>query len=146
MDFEKKECPIVGVDGFIEKGKEFDIEINMPEDNRGVIYGIIRDCFSEPVDDAVVALVEVSHEHGKKERMPVSHTFTDDHGEFLFGPLCPDKSYEILFWANKVKHVKICANPVRKGKCLKGVKLDCPKDFKPECGREEEDNCPELFG
>ena len=142
MNFEKKDCPIVGVDGFIEKGKQFDVEINLPEDNRGVIYGIIKDCFKEPVEDAVVKLVEVSHECGKEERKPVSHTFTDEFGEFLFGPLCPDKTYEILFWVNKVKHVKICAECSRKGKCLKGVHLDCP-DFKPECGKENHDDCEE---
>ena len=142
MDFEKNNSPIVSVDGFIERGKQFDIEINLPEDNRDVIYGVIKDCFNEPVSDAVVKLVEVNDNCGKKERKPVSHTFTDEFGEFLFGPLCPDRCYEILFWVNKVKHVKICAECSRKGKCLKGVKLDCP-NFKPECGKE--DNCEENF-
>ena len=137
MNFEKKDCPVVEVDGFIEKGKQFDLEITMPEDNRDVIYGVIKDCFREPVEDAVVKLVEICHEGGKKERKPVSHTFTDENGEFLFGPLCPDKNYEILFWVNRVKHVKICAETSRKGKCLKGVRLECPEDHKSECGREE---------
>ena len=31
MEFDKKICPIVDVDGFIEKGKQFDIEVNLPE-------------------------------------------------------------------------------------------------------------------
>ena len=31
MDFNKEMCPIVKVDGFIEKGKQFDIDINLPE-------------------------------------------------------------------------------------------------------------------
>lgn len=144
MDFEKKDCPIVGVDGFIEKGKQFDIEINLPEDNREVIYGVIKDCFKEPVEDAVVKLVEVCYEYGKKERKPVSHTFTDEAGEFLFGPLCPDKEYEILFWVDQVKHVKICAECSRKGKCLKGTKIDCPDFNKPGCCKEDDcdkDDC-----
>lgn len=139
MDFEKKDCQIVKVDGFIEKGKQFDIEINMPDDNRNAIFGVIKDCFKEPVEDAVVKLIEVCREYGKEERKPVSHTFTDKDGEFVFGPLCPDKDYEIQFWANRVKHVKICADCKRQGKCLKGVKLDC-KDFKP-CEEGCKPNC-----
>ena len=82
-------CPIVDVDGFLEKGKQFDLEIKLPEDNRNVIYGIIKDCYGDPVKDAVVKLIEVDC----KERKPVSHTFTDKEGEFVFGPLCPDKEY-----------------------------------------------------
>lgn len=140
MDFDKNDCPLVKVDGFIEKGKQFDIEINLPEDNRNVIFGVIRDCFKDPVDNAVVKLIEVCHEFGKEERKPVSHTFTDKDGEFVFGPLCPDKEYEIQFWADKVKHVKICADCKRNFKCLKGVKLDCDKP-KPPCHDDDRPNC-----
>lgn len=146
MDFEKDLCPVVKVDGFIEKGKQFDIEINMPEDNRNAIFGVIRDCFKEPVEDAVVKLIEIDNDCGKEERKPVSHTFTDKDGEFVFGPLCPDKKYEIQFWANKVKHIKICADCKHQGKCLKGVTLDCPKrpcndDFRPEQDHLPKPNC-----
>ena len=130
MDFDKKDYPQVKVDGFIEKGKQFDIEINLPEDRRNVIFGVIKDCFKEPVEDAVVKLIEVCNEFGKIEKRPVSHTFTDKDGEFVFGPLCPDKQYEIQFWADKVKHVKICAECKHQGKCLKGTKLECYKEEK----------------
>ena len=38
MEYNNNEkCPVVEVDGFIEAGKQFDIEINLPEDNRNVI-------------------------------------------------------------------------------------------------------------
>ena len=47
MEFEKDFCPVVKVDGFIEKGKQFDLEINLPEDNRNVIYGVIKDCYKD---------------------------------------------------------------------------------------------------
>lgn len=83
---------------------------------------------------------------GKKERKPVSHTFTDEEGEFVFGPLCPNRNYEIQFWANKVKHVKICKScKPRKQKCLKGEKLECHKNDMP-MPREEENGeyCPLL--
>lgn len=67
----------------------------------------------------------------------VTQYFTDKNGEFVFGPLCPDKTYEILVWVNKVRHVKLCAEGKRHGKCLKGVSLDCC-DFKP-CKEDHKD-------
>ena len=78
MEFDKK--VIVDVDGKIEKGKQFDLELRLPEDIRNVVYGIVREPCGEPVSDAVVKLIEVC----KDERKPVSHTFTDKEGEFVF--------------------------------------------------------------
>lgn len=114
MEFDKK--GIVDVEGFIETGKQFDLDIKMPEDNRNVVYGVVKDHCGKPVQDAVVKLVEISR-HGRK---PITHTFTDRAGEFVFGPLCPDKSYSIVIWANKVKHIKITETCSRDGDCLRG--------------------------
>ncbi len=128
MDFEfdkpKPPCSLVDVDGVIANGKQFDLDITLPEDNRDVIYGVIKNCFKEPVCDAVVKLIEVEHKMGKEERKPVSHTFTDKNGEFVFGPLCPGKEYAIQIWVNDVKHIKVCSKCFHEGRCLKGVKLD----------------------
>ena len=125
MDFDKKtQCNLVEVDGFIEAGKQFDIDINLPEDNRDVIYGIIKDSCDEPVKDAVVKLIEVVCEKGEEIRKPVSHTFTDKYGEFVFGPLCPDRKYAIDIWVNRVKHVKLASKCHHQGKCLKGKDID----------------------
>lgn len=88
--------------------------------------------------------MEIVCECGKEERRPVSHTFTDEEGEFVFGPLCPDKKYEINFWVDQVKHVKMCARASREGKCLKGVKMDkcdCYLGGKPECKPEHKPEC-----
>jgi len=128
MEYEEKCCPITDIDGHIATGKQFDLDIVLPEDNRGVLFGTVKDCYKEPVKDAVVKLIEVDCECGKEERKPVSHTFTDKNGEFVFGPLCPDKKYDLQIWVNKVKHVKVCSKCHREGKCLKGVdlkKCDC---------------------
>ena len=141
MDFDKK--VIVDVDGFIEKGKQFDIDVRLPEDERNVVYGVIRDSKGMPISDAVVKLIEVCQD----ERKPVSHTFTDCEGEFVFGPLCPNKSYSIQIWVNQVKHVKICKVCNHDGRCLKGVKLFCenehphmPKDeYEEKCEKENEE-------
>ena len=128
MEYDKNSCPVVGIDGFISAGKQYDIDIHLPEDNRSVIYGVIKDCYDEPVSDAVVKLIEVEKDGKKEERKPVTHTFTDKEGQFVFGPLCANKFYEIEIWANKVKHNKICTTCQHHGKCLKGEKLDCKKD------------------
>lgn len=146
MDFEKKECSLVEVDGLVSTGKQFDIDITLPEDNRSVIYGIIKDCYDEPIKDAVVKLIEVDRDYGKEERKPITHTFTDKNGEFVFGPLCSNKYYEIQVWANKVKHQKICTTCHHKGKCLKGIKLDCDcKEYFPkhdeDCKRDFDKDC-----
>ena len=84
MDGRKPYCPILDVDGVISGGKQFDLDISLPEDNRDVIYGVIKDCFKEPVRDAVVKLTEIVYDCGKEERRPIGHTFTDEEGEFVF--------------------------------------------------------------
>ena len=130
---------IVDVDGFIADGKEFDLDITLANDRRDVIFGVVRDNFKEPVKDAVVKLVEVEFKYGKKEIKPVSHTFTDKEGEFVFGPLCPDKKYAIQIWKDDVKHIKICVRTRTNEKCLKGVDIDC--DHKDNHKDDHKDDC-----
>ena len=133
MEYDKSICPVVDIDGVIAGGKQFDLDIKLPEDNRNVIFGVVKDKYGEPIDNAVVKLIEVIYDGKKEDRRPVTHTFTDEEGEFVFGPLCPNRDYEIQLFANKVKHCKICADAKREGKCLKGVKLDCKPMYKPDC-------------
>lgn len=149
MEFKKPECHAIDIDGTISKGKQFDLDITLPEDHRNVIYGVVKNCFKEPVKDAVVKLVEIVYDCGKEERRPIGHTFTDKEGEFVFGPLCPDKKYAIQIWVNDTKKIKICAKCHHEGKCLKGEKndkCDCFIDKKPECKEKydyeyEKDEC-----
>ena len=77
MEYDKNICPVIDIDGVIAGGKQYDLDIKLPEDNRNVIYGIIKDCYGDPVRDAVVKLIEVVYECGKEERRPVSHTLLD---------------------------------------------------------------------
>ena len=145
MEFEKKPCPIVDIDGVVASGKQFDLDIVLPEDDRNVIYGIVKNCYKEPIKDAVVKLIEVIYDCGKEERRPVSHTFTDKEGEFVFGPLCPNKTYAIQIWVDDVKHFKICSKVHHEGKCLRGVKMekcDCVIE-KDKCDRLDE-TCEET--
>ena len=160
MEYNKKPCQILDVDGVISGGKQFDLDITLPEDNRDVIYGVVKDCFKEPVTDAVVKLVEIVYDCGKEERRPIGHTFTDCEGEFVFGPLCPGKQYAIQIWVNDTKKIKICAKCHHEGRCLKGEKhekCDCflesdkckDKDKKDEkcekCDDKHDDKCWDKY-
>lgn len=145
MEYEKNICPVLKVDGVLAAGKQFDLDITIPEDNRTVIYGVVKDCYQEPVCNAVVKLIEVVCDCGKEERRPVSHTFTDESGEFVFGPLCANRFYEIEIWVDRVQHCKVCTKAERDGKCLKGIKLDCKNECKKTCHKENyEDKCKEY--
>ena len=127
MEMEGKKCvkcPDIKVDGNIAGEKQFDLDIMLPVDDRDFIYGTVKNCFKEPVKNAAVKLVEIVCEDVKKERRPVGHTFTDKDGEFVFGPLCPDRKYAIQIWANETKKIKVFAKPNREGFCLKGTKHD----------------------
>lgn len=145
MDNRKPFCPILDVDGVISGGKQFDLDITLPEDNRDVIYGVVKNCFKEPVSNAVVKLVEVVCEHDKEERRPIGHTFTDKEGEFVFGPLCPGKEYALQIWVNDTKKIKICAKCHHEGKCLKGEKHDKCDCFIDDCDKHDKCDMCEKY-
>ena len=127
MEFDKNVCPIVDIQGEAATGKQFDLDIIVPDDGRDVIYGVVRDCHKDPIKDAVVKLIEVDCR--TQERKPISHTFTDEYGQFVFGPLCSNRDYEVQIWVNRVKHVKVAG------------KMDkCDKHFDKECKEEEKHN------
>ena len=131
MKYDKTICPVVDIDGIMAAGKQYDLDITISKDNRTVIYGVVKDDCGEPIEDAVVKLIEVDYDCGN-ERKPVSHTFTDKNGEFVFGPLCADRYYSIEIWANKVKHSKICAKIDKEFRCLKGERLVCDCEICPK--------------
>lgn len=124
-------CPVIDAEGFIEKGKQFDLDITLPEDNRNVIFGTIKDAFKEPVKNAVVKLIEVEYDkEGKKRRTPISHTFTNKNGEFVFGPICPGKRYSLDIWVNEVRHFKTVVKPKHESECIKTEENDKCEDKK----------------
>lgn len=113
-------CPVIDINGVIEKGKQFDLDITLPEDSRDVIYGTIKNIFKEPIKNAVVKLLEIDYgKDGKKKTIPISHAITDKYGNFVFGPLCPGKRYSLDIWVNDVRHYKISAKCKHEGDCLK---------------------------
>lgn len=135
MEFENKKEKEIDVEGFVSDGIEYDLDIKLPKDDREAVFGTVKDSYGDPIEDAVVKLIEVKKDFGKTERKPVTHTFSDKHGNFVFGPLCPKRKYEVEIWANNVDHVKICEVTSHHGKCLKGINLDCDecKDSSQTC-------------
>ena len=64
MKYDKKICPIIDVDGVLAAGKQYDLDITISKDRRTVIYGIVKDDCGDPIEDAVVKLVEVDCDCG----------------------------------------------------------------------------------
>jgi hypothetical protein len=51
-----------------------------------------------------------------KKSVPVAHGFTDDDGEFIFGPLCSNKSYLVKVYAGGVTLREMRVKP-KKRRC-----------------------------
>ena len=93
------------------ENEQIDAVIKVCEEDRSVFYGVVLDECNEPVEDAVVKLLEVNAE-GCLE--PKYHTFTDEDGQFLFGPLNPGVEYVIKVW---IKHEKSRMMIIHDGDC-----------------------------
>lgn len=127
----------INVKGAIEKGYQFDLDITLPNDYRSAIYGVVRDQYQNPVYNAVVKLFEVTNESNERALIPVSHTFTDENGEFVFGPLCDDTLYEIQIWVNRITSCKTCITCTHEGDCLHGIEEECPPSENTSCKKDE---------
>ena len=70
------------------KGEQIETTVRLLPDSRSAIHGHIKDAAGTPLADAAVFLFE-SPEEG--EPRLVGRMFTDELGQFLFGPLDPGK-------------------------------------------------------
>jgi hypothetical protein len=103
---------------FIPKENEqIETIVKVPEERRSVIHGIVKDWRNKIVKDAVVKLFEVSSTSNSYMLNPINHTFTDEHGQFLFGPLCPNKKYLIKVWFNDAKIRELLITPEAPDDC-----------------------------
>lgn len=107
--------------------EQIDAIAKLPKENRSVIFGTILDDYNCPIVDAVVKLLEVVD--GASYPVPITHTFTDEHGQFLLGPLCPNKTYMLKVFSDNVNIV----NKVLKLNCHKGSCLSAPERHKSNC-------------
>lgn len=82
-----------------KEGEQLNVNIKVHDEKRAIIHGVVVDKDNKPIKDAVVLLFkDLNYDPCKVE--PYYSTFTDDCGQFIFGPLHPDCDYTIKVWAN----------------------------------------------
>lgn len=119
--------------------EQIEAVIRLPEERRSVIFGTVLDSSGNPVADAVVKLLQVVE--GLKYPYPLTHTFTDDNGQFLLGPLCPNTKYMLKIYKD---NIVIRYAPLQpdcfKGKCISrqsegnnGDNSGCKPNCNSEC-------------
>lgn len=84
-----------------KENQQIEAIIKLPVEKRAVIHGTVLDSCGNPVADAVVKLLQVVE--GCKLPVPLTHTFTDQYGQFLLGPLCPNVKYMIKVYKDTIK-------------------------------------------
>ncbi len=114
-----------------KKCEQIDAIVKIPCDPRGVISGRILDCCDKPIKDATLKLLEKTC---KGKLVPLTHTFTDENGFFLFGPLCPCTTYVIKIFIDDIKRREF---KIDKCKCQRD--LDCLEDkHRKDCYYDDE--------
>ena len=158
---------MIRYDFCIAPDEQLDVVIKLAKEARGVIHGVVLDDCGKPVKDAVVKLFEVDcdkHDCDKCDKdekkscklIPLTHAFTDDCGQFLFGPLCAHRHYAVKIWVNDVCQEEQFVQASFQGECLKFHACDddcvckdhmdkdcmCKDDEKKEdLPRDRKDNC-----
>lgn len=129
---------LVKFDVIPKENEQLEITVKLPEEPRSVIHGVVKDCKDRPIKDAVVKLFELIDPHNPCDLKPLTHTFTDECGQFIFGPLWPKKKYIIKVWHD---HVKIRPFVIKPDPCSEPC--DCedacrePEPKKASCEDDE---------
>lgn len=100
-----------------KENQQIEAVIKLQKERRACIHGTVVDSCGNPVADAVVKLLQVVE--GCKLPCPLTHTFTDQYGQFLLGPLCPNKQYMLKVYKDniQVKYVPLNVS-CYDGKCI----------------------------
>lgn len=85
-----------------EENEQIEVAIKVPEETRSIIHGVVKDSCDRIIENAVVELYEQENQGNPCLLRPITHTFTDECGQFLFGPLAAGKHYVIKVWVNDV--------------------------------------------
>lgn len=85
------------------ENEQIELVVKMAEEPRSIIHGIVKDHCDKIIENAVVKLFEIENPCNPCSLKPITHTFTDECGQFLFGPLSPCKHYVIKVWVSDVK-------------------------------------------
>lgn len=74
--------------------------VRLQPDTRSSIHGYVREPDGRAIADALIMLFEVAEE---EELTLYTQTFTDEHGQFILGPLSAGQLYMIKAFKNSVK-------------------------------------------
>jgi hypothetical protein len=91
------------------ENEQIELVVKVPEEPRSIIHGVVKDHCDKVIENAVVKLFEQENPCSPCSLRPITHTFTDECGQFLFGPLAPGKHYVIKVWVSdvKVRHLMV---------------------------------------
>ena len=92
------------------KNERIEAVVTIPEEQRSIVHGTVYDMDGGTIRDAVVRLFVTEEE----KTVPVSDTFTDPEGEFIFGPLFADKHYVVKVYVNGVTLRELNVKPRKK--------------------------------
>ena len=103
-----------------EENEQIDAVIKIEKEDRSAIYGTVEDEDGNPVAAAVVKLLQLCP---KKCRglvpVPLTHTFTDEYGQFLLGPLCPRRRYMLKIYKDNISvRYEQLESSCYRGKCI----------------------------
>lgn len=82
------------------QGEQIETTVSMRQDSRSAIHGYVKAPDGEAYGDAAVMLFE-AQERGDPKL--VSQMFTDEFGQFMFGPLDAGKLYLVKVFKNTVR-------------------------------------------
>ena len=103
--------------------EQIDAVVRLPKENRSCIFGTVLDECGLPVVDAVVELLQVKNKCDYP--IPLTYTFTDDNGQFLLGPLCPNTTYMLKIYKDNAQIIRKCLKVnCFKGSCLNAATVD----------------------
>jgi hypothetical protein len=120
-----------------KEDEQLDVNLRLQRETRSVIHGTVKNECGKVVKDAVVKLYKIKDIQKHQKIIPITHTFTDQYGQFLFGPLCAHQKYIIKVWFNdvKIRELEVLPEPTDNS-CL-------GNDSKPSC--EYNDNPENYF-
>lgn len=92
------------------ENEQIDTIIKITEKPQSIIHGIVKDYNNQIIINASVSLYEYRYNFNEDSLISIDSTFTDKKGEFMFGPLCPNKDYLIKITTSSIKIRKLVIN------------------------------------
>ncbi len=83
------------------ENEQIETTVHLVPDSRSGIHGIVRDAGGRLLSDALVMLFETGS--SPEELSLTAQMFTDDAGQFVFGPLVAGRLYLIKVFKNAIK-------------------------------------------